>query len=147
MGVRNHRPTIRATIAIARILAHMGIKAAADDPSFGWVCRDVLNTDTAKVTRDGLSLMNEKISEGAAKRLRQEEGRSCRGGCELELTKGRLVMTKPKSIMRGLQNIKTYTGRVGALNEPYRAFMRMCAWRWKRRVRVRSAIAPCSGWI
>ncbi len=34
-------------------------------------------------------------------------------------------MTKPKSIMRGLQNIKTYTGRVGALNEPYRAFMRM----------------------
>ena len=63
LGVRNHRPTIRATIAIARILAHMGIKAAADDPSFGWVCRDVLNTDTAKVTRDGLSLMNEKISE------------------------------------------------------------------------------------
>lgn len=63
VGVRNHRPTIRATIAIARILAHMGLKATLDDPGFGWVCRDVLNTDTAKVTRDGLSLMDEKINE------------------------------------------------------------------------------------
>ncbi|RJX35695.1 MAG: gas vesicle protein GvpN [Desulfarculus sp.] len=63
VGVRNHRPTIRATIAIARILAHLEVGATLDDPRFAWVCRDVLNTDTAKVTREGLSLMNEKINE------------------------------------------------------------------------------------
>jgi len=63
VGVKNNRPTIRATIAIARILAHLEVRADSNDPRFAWVCRDVLNTDTAKVTRDGLSLMNEKVNE------------------------------------------------------------------------------------
>lgn len=63
VGVRNNRPTIRATIAIARILGHLEVKATLEDPRFAWVCRDVLNTDTAKVTRGGLSVMNEKIDE------------------------------------------------------------------------------------
>src|ERR1019366_4565894 len=56
-GVNNHRPTIRATIAIARILAHRQAHARLDDPVFQWVCHDVLTTDTAKVTRDGQSVM------------------------------------------------------------------------------------------
>lgn len=34
-------------------------------------------------------------------------------------------MPKPKSNMRGLQNIKTYTGRLSSMTEPYRAFMRL----------------------
>jgi len=63
VGVRNHRPTIRASIAIARIMAHLEIRATLNDPQFAWVCRDVLNTDTAKVTRDGISVMTEKIDE------------------------------------------------------------------------------------
>ncbi|MCF8064151.1 MAG: hypothetical protein K9K36_02820, partial [Desulfarculaceae bacterium] len=63
VGVRNNRPTIRATIAIARILGHLEVNASLEDPRFAWVCRDVLNTDTAKVTRGGLSVMNEKIDE------------------------------------------------------------------------------------
>lgn len=62
-GVDNHRPTIRAPIAIARILTHRGGHARVNDPVFQWVCRDVLNTDTAKVTRGGQSLMSQKVSE------------------------------------------------------------------------------------
>jgi nitric oxide reductase NorQ protein len=62
-GVNNHRPTIRACIAIAKILAHQGASARKDDPVFQWVCRDVLNTDSAKVTRGGQSIMAEKVEE------------------------------------------------------------------------------------
>lgn len=63
VGVNNHRPTIRACIAIARILAHKNGHARMNDPVFQWVCRDVLNVDTAKVTRDGQSLMPKKLDE------------------------------------------------------------------------------------
>lgn len=63
VGVRNHRPTIRASIAIARIMAYLDIGATLDDPRFASVCQDVLNTDTAKVTRDGHSVMTEKVNE------------------------------------------------------------------------------------
>ena len=51
VGVNNHRPTIRACIAIARVLAHRGGRARREDRTFRQICRDVLHTDTAKVTR------------------------------------------------------------------------------------------------
>jgi nitric oxide reductase NorQ protein len=63
VGVNNHRPTIRACIAIAKILACKGGRARMNDPVFQWVCRDVLNTDTAKVTRGGESVMPRKVEE------------------------------------------------------------------------------------
>jgi nitric oxide reductase NorQ protein len=63
IGVNNHRPTIRAPIAIARILAHRGGWARVSDPIFQRTCHDVLNTDTAKVTRGGQSIMPEKVGE------------------------------------------------------------------------------------
>jgi gas vesicle protein GvpN len=66
-GVNNHRPTIRATIAIARILVHRQAHARLDDPVFQWVCHDVLTTETAKVTREGQSLMPRKIDESMAR--------------------------------------------------------------------------------
>jgi gas vesicle protein GvpN len=66
-GVNNHRPTIRATIVIARILAHRGAHARLDDAVFQWVCHDVLTTETAKVTREGQSLMPDKIDESMAR--------------------------------------------------------------------------------
>ena len=65
-GVNNHRPTIRATIVIAKILMHRRAHARLDDPVFQWVCHDVLATETAKVTRDGQSLMPHKIDEAIA---------------------------------------------------------------------------------
>jgi nitric oxide reductase NorQ protein len=66
-GVNNHRPTIRATIVIAKILVHRRAHARLDDPVFQWVCRDVLSIETAKVTRDGESLMPHKIDEAMAR--------------------------------------------------------------------------------
>ncbi|HZE21651.1 MAG TPA: AAA family ATPase, partial [Desulfobaccales bacterium] len=63
VGVSNHRPTIRACIAIARILASQGGRVQLDDPVFQWACRDVLNTDSAKVTRGGQPVMGEKVEE------------------------------------------------------------------------------------
>ena len=63
VGVNNHRPTIRASLVIARVLAHCGGHVQINDPVFQWVCRDVLNTDTAKVTRNGQSLMPQKLAE------------------------------------------------------------------------------------
>jgi hypothetical protein len=66
-GVNNHRPTIRATIAIARILVHRHARATLNDPVFQWVCHDVLITETAKVTREGQSLMPHMIDESMAR--------------------------------------------------------------------------------
>lgn len=63
IGVNNHRPTIRACIAIARVLALREARAHWEEPVFRWVCRDVLSMDTAKVTRGGQPLMTEKIDE------------------------------------------------------------------------------------
>lgn len=63
IGVNNHRPTIRACIAIARILAHRHATARWDDPVFRLVCQDVLSMETAKVTREGQSLMQGKIDD------------------------------------------------------------------------------------
>jgi len=66
-GVSNHRPTIRAAIAMAKILKRRNAHANIDDPVFQWVCRDVLHTDTAKVTCEGQSLMPQKVDEAVAK--------------------------------------------------------------------------------
>jgi len=62
-GVNHQRPTIRACITIARVLAREGGSARWNDPVFQWVCRDVLDSDTAKVTRGGESLMPQEVDE------------------------------------------------------------------------------------
>ena len=61
VGVSNHRPTIRACIMIGKVLAQCGGHAEPDDRDFQLVCRDVLSTDTAKVTRDGHAVVSEKV--------------------------------------------------------------------------------------
>jgi len=68
VGVNNHRPTIRASIAIAKILAHRKLSVRLDDPLFRSICHDILNIDTARVTHDGQSLMPEKV-EGVIQRV------------------------------------------------------------------------------
>lgn len=80
-GVNNHRPTIRACIAIARILACSHAEARWQDPVFRLVCQDVLNADTSKVTRGGESLMPLKVDEVLRKLapLRQGSNGRARG--------------------------------------------------------------------
>lgn len=48
---KHGRPTIRACIAIARVLAYRGGRAQWYDPVFQWVCQDVLHRDMAKINR------------------------------------------------------------------------------------------------
>jgi nitric oxide reductase NorQ protein len=62
-----HRPTIRASIAMARILARREAHAHLEDPVFQWVCRDVLYSDTARVTRDGQASQLTEVEEIMAK--------------------------------------------------------------------------------
>jgi gas vesicle protein GvpN len=45
-----HYPTVRACIAIARVLAYRGRKASPHDPVYLWACRDILG---ASAPRDG----------------------------------------------------------------------------------------------
>jgi gas vesicle protein GvpN len=63
VGVNNHRPTIRAGIAIARVMHHLGARVRADDANFRWICRDVLNVDTVKVKRAGETIMPTMVDE------------------------------------------------------------------------------------
>jgi len=57
------RPTIRAAIAIGRIVKCAGARVAIDDSMFRWVCRDVLARDFAKVTRGGRLVIPRRIDE------------------------------------------------------------------------------------
>ncbi len=63
VGVNNNRPTIRACIAIAKILAHVGGRARMSNPSFMGICRDALSIDTVKVTREGQSIVSEQLED------------------------------------------------------------------------------------
>lgn len=63
IGVRNSRPTIRACIVIAQVLALRSAHVRWDNPVFRRACRDVLSTDTLKVTRSGQSLMSQTVEE------------------------------------------------------------------------------------
>jgi gas vesicle protein GvpN len=63
IGVNNHRPTIRACIAIARILAFREGRARRHDPLFRATCRDVLGVHTAKVTHSGEPVLPEMLDD------------------------------------------------------------------------------------
>lgn len=71
-GASNNRPTIRACVAIARVLALRGVHARPDEPVFLWVCRDMLSADRAKVTCRGESIMPRKLEEALLKGLRSK---------------------------------------------------------------------------
>ena len=52
-GQDPHYPTLRASIAIARVLAARGGDATADNPVFVWACRDILSQVSAHAGNDG----------------------------------------------------------------------------------------------
>ncbi len=57
------QPSMRASIAIAKVLALRGGRAHPEDRVFRWACRDVLGSTIAKVTRDGRHLPPEVIDD------------------------------------------------------------------------------------
>ena len=52
-GQDPHYPTLRASIAIARVLAARGGEASLKNPVFVWACRDVLSQTSAHAKIDG----------------------------------------------------------------------------------------------
>ena len=63
VGANNHLPTIRASIALARILVYRKGHANGNDQVFRQACYDVLNRNAAKITCQGQTLMSEKIKD------------------------------------------------------------------------------------
>lgn len=61
LGVNNSRPTVRACIMIARVIAGRGGKVRADDSIFLATCMDVLGCDSLKVKKDGVSVAREEV--------------------------------------------------------------------------------------
>ena len=60
------RPTIRACITMARILAYKGARARWNDSAFQWVAKDVLGQDMAKLgpsVKENLSEMIERVCQ------------------------------------------------------------------------------------
>lgn len=63
LGVRNHLPTIRASLMLARLVRLSGARPAASDRRFVQIARDVLSGETLKVTRDGRSVGGEVVED------------------------------------------------------------------------------------
>jgi len=61
LGVNNSRPTVRACIMIAKVVARQGGRVRADDPIFLAICMDVLGGDSLKVKREGVSVAREEV--------------------------------------------------------------------------------------
>ncbi|MCF7993206.1 MAG: gas vesicle protein GvpN [Thiohalocapsa sp.] len=60
-GENKSQPTLRAGIAIAKVLANGCGKARAGDQLFHHICYDVLSMETAKVRHDGHSVYHELV--------------------------------------------------------------------------------------
>ncbi len=62
ISVSKHRPTIRAGIAIARVLVHTQHHARITDLFFWRICHDILSIDIAKVRHSGYTQHSEEIA-------------------------------------------------------------------------------------
>jgi hypothetical protein len=80
-SVNHHRPTLRACIAIARVMQQRQLRAHADDRFFRDICRDILDMDMAKVRRDGTNLTESPVDE-VVSRLSTRGRRSKRNDAE-----------------------------------------------------------------
>ena len=61
LGVNNSRPTVRACIMIAKVIAGQGRTVSADDAIFLATCMDVLGGDSLKVKREGVYVAKEEV--------------------------------------------------------------------------------------
>lgn len=68
-GLGNFRPTLRACIMIARVLAHRGGRPSADDPIFLQTCLDVLGKGIVKIKKEGVSVAKEEVMKLIHKHL------------------------------------------------------------------------------
>jgi len=97
----------------------------AGRPGIPMVCRDVLSIETAKVTRDGESLMPHKIDEpspGSAARPSSAEKRSpARRGRQRKTERSNVMAIPTKRLNRHSHPL----GRVDQVSLPYRSYMQI----------------------
>jgi len=67
IGVNNNRPTIRACIAIAKVVYYRKLKVSKRDKLFRQICHDVLNIDTTNIRRDGQPIMDNAVEKSIDK--------------------------------------------------------------------------------
>lgn len=71
-----HYPTVRACIAMARVLAYRGHKASLADPAYVWACRDILAASAPRdTTENAVGFIDELIRrvEGGPGAAREDE--------------------------------------------------------------------------
>jgi hypothetical protein len=85
LGVNNHRPTVRACIMIARVVALLNARVEPDDLSFREICRDVLSVDTLKVTADGEPIGGDRVEEIINQVFAPPANKPCSNGTALPL--------------------------------------------------------------
>ena len=81
-GQDPHYPTLRASIAIARVLSARGGEASLHNPVFVWACRDILGQTSAHAKNDSaispafidLLLAVSKAPEPVTRRRRDRNG-------------------------------------------------------------------------
>lgn len=66
-SVNHNRPTLRACIAIARVMQNRQISARSDSPFLRDIYRDILDMTSAKVRRDGNALDESPVDEVVAR--------------------------------------------------------------------------------
>lgn len=74
ISVSRNGPSLRACIAIGRVLGVRGAHARIGDPVFEWVTRDVLGSETARVTRGGVQITADAESSNHVGKTRRENG-------------------------------------------------------------------------
>ncbi|MCG5514368.1 gas vesicle protein GvpN [Ectothiorhodospira shaposhnikovii] len=62
-GVNNSRPTIRACLMIARVMAARGTPVDAADPRFRQLCHDVIGDECVKIRHDDKDLGGQMLDE------------------------------------------------------------------------------------
>lgn len=60
-GLVNFRPTLRASIMIAKVLTHREGRVSTDDPIFVQTCLDVLGGGNVKIRKDGISVAKDEV--------------------------------------------------------------------------------------
>ena len=116
LGVNNHRPTIRACIAIAAIMAHRGVRVSAGNALLLQVCQDVLSVDSAKITRGGEPLIPQRIEQIVRKVCAQRD--------KAPGQKAEQIMI-PSKTQRSLNVLRALSGLNTTAMAPHAAYMKI----------------------
>jgi nitric oxide reductase NorQ protein len=63
MSQSEHRPTVRAAIAIGKVVAHRNMEISGNNPLFRQICKDILNMDAESVKKGQPAFSGDLIDE------------------------------------------------------------------------------------